>query len=46
MKVTLYFIAGLCGFFPIHPRCYMYAWRRHRDAETKAAEQAATSGQK
>jgi hypothetical protein len=46
MKVTLYSVAGLCGFFPIHPRCYMHAWRRRRDAETEAAEQAAKSNQK
>ncbi|XP_069671730.1 small ribosomal subunit protein bS16m [Periplaneta americana] len=26
-------LLGLCGFFPIHPRCYMLAWRARRDAE-------------
>jgi hypothetical protein len=41
MKVTLYSVAGLCGFFPIHPRSYMRAWRSRRDAE-----QAAKSDQK
>lgn len=36
-------LLGLCGFFPIHPRCYMRAWRSRRDAETEAAGQAAKS---
>jgi hypothetical protein len=40
-EVPSYSVAGLCGFFPIHPRCYMHAWRSRRDAETEAAGQAA-----
>lgn len=28
-------LLGLCGFFPIHPRTYMKAWRNRR----KAAEE-------
>jgi hypothetical protein len=35
--------AGLCGFFPIHPRCYMRAWRNRIAAETEAAAQEAKS---
>jgi hypothetical protein len=37
------FDAGLCGFFPVHPRSYMYGWRSRRDAETQAAAEPAKS---
>jgi hypothetical protein len=37
------FVAGLCGFFPIHPRSYMYGWRSRRAAEIQAATEAAKS---
>ncbi|XP_021933343.1 probable 28S ribosomal protein S16, mitochondrial isoform X2 [Zootermopsis nevadensis] len=36
-------LLGLCGFFPIHPRCYMSAWRNRKAAETEAAAQEAKS---
>lgn len=36
-------LLGLCGFFPIHPRSYMYGWRTRRAAEIQAATEAAKS---
>jgi hypothetical protein len=35
--------AGLCGFFPVHPRSYMYAWRSRKNEEVQAAAEAAKS---
>ncbi|XP_014473963.1 PREDICTED: probable 28S ribosomal protein S16, mitochondrial [Dinoponera quadriceps] len=29
-------LLGVAGFFPIHPRTYMRAWRRRRNATEKA----------
>jgi small subunit ribosomal protein S16 len=38
------FIVGIAGFFPIHPRTYMTAWRNRKKAvEKDAAEKAAAA---
>ena len=29
-------LLGLCGYFPIHPRTYMKAWRNRRKAAAEA----------
>ncbi|CAH1101229.1 unnamed protein product [Psylliodes chrysocephalus] len=34
-------LLGLAGFFPIHPRSYMTAWRNRQKATEAAAESAA-----
>ncbi|XP_043224219.1 probable 28S ribosomal protein S16, mitochondrial [Amphibalanus amphitrite] len=34
---------GLVGFFPVHPRSYIQAWRNRREQET--AKQEAESGE-
>lgn len=41
-------LLGLCGFFPIHPRTYMTAWRNRRDADLaeEAAKLAEADGEK
>ncbi|XP_020712536.2 probable 28S ribosomal protein S16, mitochondrial [Athalia rosae] len=38
-------LIGLCGFFPIHPRSYMTAWRNRQAAEAAANAAAAETHQ-
>ncbi|CAH2058507.1 unnamed protein product, partial [Iphiclides podalirius] len=39
-------LLGLAGFFPIHPRCYMTAWRNRRTERENLEKQKAADAAK
>lgn len=38
-------LLGLAGFFPIHPRTYVKAWKRRKAAKERAATQNISENQ-
>lgn len=40
------FGVGLSGFYPIHPRSYIMAWRNRQKAEDAATKEATENAEK
>uniref|UniRef100_A0A1B6G811 Small ribosomal subunit protein bS16m n=1 Tax=Cuerna arida TaxID=1464854 RepID=A0A1B6G811_9HEMI len=43
LSKTVCQLLGIAGFFPIHPRSYMTAWRNRREASEKIASEKAAA---